>query len=182
MEYIIKPSRIRDIVHSGKGHDDNPPGRGSGRYAWGSGKKGQKKKIKMDPLLDKKIKRGKDKEPVSAAEQLTRNARDTVGDVSSVVKGAADLHQDIKKSKEKERIKSSIKDIPDAELKQKINRLNLEKQYADLSSSDISLGREKLEFALDTSMTVANLAATAASVATTIWFLKKGMAAAAAVI
>lgn len=27
------------IAHAGKGHDDNPPGRGSGRYAWGSGAK-----------------------------------------------------------------------------------------------------------------------------------------------
>jgi hypothetical protein len=24
-------------MHYGKGHDDNPPGRGSGRWAWGSG-------------------------------------------------------------------------------------------------------------------------------------------------
>jgi hypothetical protein len=35
--YVIAPTR--DLVHFGKGHDDNPPGRGSGRYAWGSGKK-----------------------------------------------------------------------------------------------------------------------------------------------
>jgi hypothetical protein len=26
-----------ELMHYGKGHDDNPPGRGSGRYAWGSG-------------------------------------------------------------------------------------------------------------------------------------------------
>jgi len=26
-----------DILHSGVAHDENPPGRGSGRYAWGSG-------------------------------------------------------------------------------------------------------------------------------------------------
>lgn len=27
------------LEHYGKGHDDNPPGRGSGRYPWGSGKR-----------------------------------------------------------------------------------------------------------------------------------------------
>ena len=27
------------ISHYGKGHDDNPPGPGSGRYEWGSGKR-----------------------------------------------------------------------------------------------------------------------------------------------
>ena len=26
-----------DILHTGVAHDENPPGRGSGRYAWGSG-------------------------------------------------------------------------------------------------------------------------------------------------
>jgi cell division protein FtsL len=35
--YVIAPTGA-DIIHFGKGHDDNPPGRGSGRYAWGSGK------------------------------------------------------------------------------------------------------------------------------------------------
>lgn len=30
------------LAHSGKGHDDNPPGRGSGRYPYGSGKKWEK--------------------------------------------------------------------------------------------------------------------------------------------
>lgn len=29
----------RYLAHSGKGHDDNPPGRGSGRYPYGSGKR-----------------------------------------------------------------------------------------------------------------------------------------------
>ena len=27
------------ISHLGKAHDDNPPGRGSGRYAWGEGER-----------------------------------------------------------------------------------------------------------------------------------------------
>ena len=35
-------SNLDFIAHSGKGHDDNPPGRGSGRYPWGSGAKWSK--------------------------------------------------------------------------------------------------------------------------------------------
>lgn len=38
MEYKLYPTD-RDILHFGKGHDDNPPGRGSGRFAFGSGKR-----------------------------------------------------------------------------------------------------------------------------------------------
>jgi hypothetical protein len=33
-----------DLLHFGKGHDDSPPGRGSGRYAWGSGEQPKQKK------------------------------------------------------------------------------------------------------------------------------------------
>ncbi len=36
--YIVNPTN-NDILHFGKGHDDRPPGRGSGRFAWGSGKR-----------------------------------------------------------------------------------------------------------------------------------------------
>lgn len=34
------------ICHYGKGHDDNPPGRGSGRYGWGTGTKNHKPRPK----------------------------------------------------------------------------------------------------------------------------------------
>jgi hypothetical protein len=43
MFYVIAPTGA-DIMHFGKGHDDNPPGRGSGRYPWGSGKEAFQKK------------------------------------------------------------------------------------------------------------------------------------------
>jgi hypothetical protein len=42
MFYVIAPTGA-DIMHFGKGHDDNPPGRGSGRYPWGSGKEAKEK-------------------------------------------------------------------------------------------------------------------------------------------
>lgn len=174
MEYIIKPSRIRDIVHSGKGHDDNPPGRGSGRYAWGSGKKGQKKKIKMDQLLDRSIKKGKDKSPVSAAEEITKGARNTVGDVSNVARDIADLKQAKKNAERRLESQSKAKKMSDEDLRKKINRLNLEKRYSDLTSRDVDLGRQKLDLVLDTTMSIANIAATAASVASIIWMIKKG--------
>jgi hypothetical protein len=42
------------IAHEGRGHNDNPPGRGSGRYPWGSGAKNGK-----TPLGDSKTKEKK---------------------------------------------------------------------------------------------------------------------------
>lgn len=174
MEYTIKPSPIYDVIHAGRGHDDNPPGRGSGRYAWGSGKKGQKKKIKMDPLLDRSIKKGKDKSPVSAAEEITKGARNTVGDVSNVARDIADLKQAKKNAERRLESQSKAKKMSDEDLRKKINRLNLEKQYSDLTSRDVDLGRQKLDLVLDTTISIANIAATAASVASIIWMIKKG--------
>ena len=28
---------MKDLIHTGVSHDSNPPGRGSGRYGWGTG-------------------------------------------------------------------------------------------------------------------------------------------------
>lgn len=47
------------LLHYGKGHDDNPPGRGSGRYPFGSGKSN---KIRL-PFKKKKTSYQKKKEP-----------------------------------------------------------------------------------------------------------------------
>lgn len=49
------------LKHYGKGHDDSPPGRGSGRYAWGSGKNPKQSRYTglieaFDKLPDKQYK------------------------------------------------------------------------------------------------------------------------------
>lgn len=75
MKYVIKPTN-NDILHFGKGHDDNPPGRGSGRFPWGSGKsnkksakvsnknpvevKNTKYEVDKDGWIDAKYTKGKD--------------------------------------------------------------------------------------------------------------------------
>lgn len=47
-------SNLDFIAHAGKGHDDNPPGRGSGRYAWGSGAKWGKSTNRVKGFFKKK--------------------------------------------------------------------------------------------------------------------------------
>lgn len=53
-----------NIIHSGVGHEDDPPGRGSGRYGWGTGKNpgqhqfdflSEVKKLKKRGLTDREI-------------------------------------------------------------------------------------------------------------------------------
>jgi hypothetical protein len=65
-KYVIAPTGA-DIMHFGKGHDDNPPGRGSGRYAWGSGNgEGAKQKLAKAGSVAKKAATTAGKVAVSA--------------------------------------------------------------------------------------------------------------------
>lgn len=56
-----------EILHSGIAHDDNPPGRGSGRYAWGSGENPNQHQFDFLSEVKKMRKRGiKDSEIAKA--------------------------------------------------------------------------------------------------------------------
>jgi hypothetical protein len=82
MQYVIAPSKA-DIIHYGKGHDDNPPGRGSGRYGWGTTKSGKKKssraqeEAKRKALANKEdiIKKGSPSEVSLLKGELSREER-----------------------------------------------------------------------------------------------------------
>lgn len=56
-----------------------------------------------------------------------------------------------KKVSAKETEKSKIKSMSDAELRQKINRIQMEKQYKDLTSNEISAGRKFVNEVLEQS-------------------------------
>jgi len=62
-----------------------------------------------------------------------------------------------KKVSAKETEKSKIKSMSDAELRQKINRIQMEKQYSQLSKKDISAGQK---FVSDVFMNAAKQTAT----------------------
>jgi hypothetical protein len=66
--YIVAPN---DILHFGKGHDDNPPGRGSGRYAWGSGEKKERKTISQK-LVDKSVSKTQNRTDLTTKQQVRK--------------------------------------------------------------------------------------------------------------
>lgn len=57
----------------------------------------------------------------------------------------------------KSREKSSIKDMPDDELRRKINRLQMEQQYKKLSGTDVSRGKQFVKNAVSATTTIAAL-------------------------
>lgn len=70
MEYKLYPTD-RDILHFGKGHDDNPPGRGSGRFAFGSGKRPKQHVIEKPKTKEEIIRSANPKAVLSIQSQLT---------------------------------------------------------------------------------------------------------------
>ena len=73
MEYNLYPTS-RDILHFGKGHDDSPPGRGSGRFAFGSGKRPHQHIGKKQPKTKEEIlKSAKAKDVLAIQSDLSVN-------------------------------------------------------------------------------------------------------------
>lgn len=105
------------------------------------------------------FKPGKDGKP-STAERTFRS----VSDAASTSKKL------IKKTQPKEDISS----LSEQELKRRIYRLNLERQYRDLTSSNLSPGRNKAYEILDTVGDVAGVAASLAAVVAAIYKIKHG--------
>lgn len=114
------------LVHAGKGHDENPPGRGSGRYPYGSGER---------PFQD-----------IEGTEKRIRAVKNLVDAAS---KG---IPKD-KKKKSVSSAKVSAKNLTDEELRKIVSRMNLERQYNTLTTTQVDTGHQKVAKVLETAGT-----------------------------
>lgn len=84
--YMIS-STDQDIIHFGKGHDDNPPGRGSGRFAFGSGKRpGQRLSQKEKKLIKKQLTKDEILKSTSARDALRIQGDLSVNELNDIVR------------------------------------------------------------------------------------------------
>ena len=60
--------------------------------------------------------------------------------------------------------KQSIKDMSDTELRQKLNRLQMEKQYDQLTKEEVNKGKKYLDKAIKTAATIASVTTTAITI------------------
>lgn len=126
------------LCHYGKGHDDSPPGRGSGRYAWGSGKSGKKHKNGIREYITSK------KQAKQAAEAEKR----------------AKLEEERKKHLEvdKERVLREAtatevlqykNQLTNAELINALNRIKWTNELSSISQKELSSGWTKVDSVMD---------------------------------
>ena len=80
-----------------------------------------------------------------------------------------DSHEDYKKAHSGK----SVKSMSDAELRSKLNRLQMERQYSQLSKSDVNRGKKYLDTVIKAGTTVATVTSTALTIYNNIDKIRK---------
>lgn len=104
-----------------------------------------------------------------------KNASSGMSAASSAAKSASNIADRSKKhAKAKAAREIDVSEMSDAELQKAINRLNMEKQYKQLSTEDVGKGREYAADILATAGEVLAIGASVASIAVAIHTIKSG--------
>ena len=124
-------------------------------------------------MFDRTVKRGKDKEKISPANDMARNINKGIEDTSKLYRSAKDAATSSQRQIDYEKRLAKVKKMSNEELNAKIKRLNLENQYMNLTDPYKNVGKDRVERALDVAQGIGGLAVTAITVAEGIRWLKK---------
>ena len=108
------------------------------------------------------FKPGKDNKP-SSAEKITRSTSDIVDRSSKIVERS-----------NKPAPRQDLSKVSNKELQDKINRMQLEKRYSELSSTEYDAGKQRTKDILETVGDAAAVGASMAIIGTQIYKIKKG--------
>lgn len=144
--------------------------RRSGRYPWGSGDRpyqgeSTKNHKNITKYLEPNIKSGKDKENISPAEKTAKETGKIISDAQNIIR-------EIKSIKKEKGINDTAKQMTDSELREAINRLNMEKQYSNLTSKDTSIGLDYISTILGIAGSIVAIGASSSAIASTIYTIK----------
>lgn len=123
-------------------------------------------------VLDRTIKRGKDKENISPATDVARNVNNAIENTGKTYRAIKDASKATQKELERAKRVKEVQKMSTEELRQKINRLNLEKQYLDLTDPYKNQGKDKVEQIIDVASGIGGLAVSAVMVAEGVKYLK----------
>lgn len=91
---------------------------------------------------------------------------------SSIVGNGKKIADSINKSSAYKKTKN-LSNMSDSELRERVNRMNLERQYSDLTANQVSRGRANVGAILDTAGAVLGIGASAVSIALAVREFKK---------
>ena len=122
--------------------------------------------------FDRSIKKGKDKEKSSPAEEMARGARDITRDSKNALRSVEKLANQKKNSDQAYNQANKARKMSDQELRNEINRIKMEKEYVSLTSQDTNAGWEKAQNILEVAGDVASIALTVLGIIATVKKLK----------
>ena len=137
-------------------------GDSSGKNSQQSKERSEKRRAAVDRAFEQNIKGGKDKPNVSPAEKIAKNASNAIDDTRK----AADAVYRLRKKKKNA---IDVSNMTDAQLRERINRMDLERRYLSLTSEEVSRGKEYFDNSLDV---IASVAGIAGSIVGTIALMK----------
>lgn len=138
-----------------------PYGRGYTRIDGKRGKETGQAKHKSkssSAWFDQSIKSGKDKPNISPAEKVAKETKNTMDNAQNIARSAGKLRKMTTPQENR------AKGLSDEELRRRINRINMERQYNDLTSQDTGKGFEVAAEILSITGSVASIAVSAATV------------------
>lgn len=123
-------------------------------------------------LLDRTIKRGKDKSNISPAEEVVKNTSQAVNETKNAYRSIKDVATQSKRLASQTSREASIKRMSNEELQTRIKRLDLERRYMDLSDPYKNKGKDKVEDVLDIVGSVVGIVGAGVGIAVGIHQLK----------
>lgn len=127
-----------------------------------------------------KVKREPDDKDTKA-KNITRytNTKMAISESSKIAKEAGNIYSrhrqrkiDALKAKREAEIEKELSEMNDADLRTKINRLNMEVQYKSLKTKDIDSGRTVVNDVLDDAGSILTIGASAATIALAIYQIR----------
>ena len=120
-------------------------------------------------IFDPYIKGGKDKPNKSPAQVYTNEA-------GNILRGAQkinDIYSNVSKNAKIKEMKSNLWQMSDDDLRNAINRMDLEQRYMSLASRDIEAGKDSVSRFLDVAIPVTDALGSMATIASVYYDLKK---------
>lgn len=128
------------------------------------------KKKNNKKLWERNIKQGKDKPNTSAVEYIVRNGK-TITD--ETIKTGKTIATEVENARKRRNFKNNAEGKSDQELRDRINRIRLEREYNSLTNDDTSRGYEVAMDVLNVAGSVASVALAAVGIAATIKSISK---------
>lgn len=146
----------------------------AGQAAVNTGKKNGVNAKKVGEWFSPTMKDGKDKPNISPAEKVLKDTSKATEGVSRVAGRFQKKEDEKRRAAEKEKKKKEMAKLSDDELRKRINRLNLEKQYSDLTRDDTELGKWTVQEKVDLTTDLVSIGIGVANAAATIYLMTKG--------